>query len=123
MPNQSSRNDAPITAKRDEWMPLVAQAAERRSTRGLPIPPPGLPRGGVGRTAYYTTTRSELSARTLRVWVKWCVPGVQTWVLGSYAVPAAGRVPVGRIITLGCGRQVRVAIDAAGLPYPVPVVG
>ena len=115
---QHNRNDTPIHAKCPACLPLIEQAAARLSTRGLPKPPPGIaPRKG----AYYAATRTTRQDGTVRVYVKWYQPGWQTTVLGSYILTPQERVPVGRVIHLACGRSVRVAVDAAGLPVPVPV--
>lgn len=114
-----NRNDTPILAKRPEWLPVVSQARANGSTRGLPTPPPGIERT---RGAYYHINRSIRVDGSVRVYVKWCRPGGRTTTLGSYLVTDSNpRVPVGKVITLRCGRQVRVALDADNLPYPVPV--
>ncbi len=115
-----NRNDTPVTAKLPQWHPIIQQAAARKSVRGLPTPPPGIaPRTG----AYYTTTRTVRTDGTVRVYVKWCEPRHRTTVLGAYIVDDnSARITPGKIIRLACGRSVRVAVDASGLPYPVPVL-
>lgn len=113
-----NRNNTAVDAKRPDWLPIVAQARDRQSTRGLPTPPPGLPR----RNGYYTSTRSVRKDGTVRVFVKWCCPGWQTTTLGSYLAPAGSRVPVGRIITRSDGLRVQIMEDQSGLPWPVLVL-
>lgn len=120
---QSNRKDNPPTAKRPEWLPIVAQAAERQSCRGLPTPPPGLPfRSDRGRNGYYTTTPYERKDGSVRIHVKWCLPGYQTTVVGSYVIIGSGVVPVGKIIQRGDGLLVRIMQDALGLPWPMLVI-
>lgn len=112
------RTDA-TTATRPEWLPLVQQVASRRSVSDLPKPPPGVDRA---HRAYYTTTRTRRNDGTVRVTLKWCEPGC-TYTIGAYTDPAGhgNTYPVGKIVSLACGRQVRVAL-VDGLPWPVPVL-
>lgn len=123
MGSNHNRQDEPVEARRPEWLPIVTQAAQRRSTRGLPTPPPGLPHGAsTVRNGYYNATRYKRADGSVRVWLKWCVPGWRTTVLGAYNVPAAGRVPVGLVMTRSDGLQVQIVEHPAGLPWPVLVL-
>jgi hypothetical protein len=46
-----------------DWLPIIQQARTRRSTRGLPTPPPGIVRV---TGSYYTTTRTKRKDGTVR---------------------------------------------------------
>ena len=113
----------PITAKRDEWMPIVEQFAARHSTADLPKPPPGLAhRHGKRQTAYYTTTRYHRLDGTVRIYLKWCIPGDHTFTIGTYLATGDGMISPHRIIYLkSADRSVCVFVDAQGLPYPGPI--
>ena len=119
MPSQCNRNDEPLGAKRDEWLSIIEQAALTKSTRGLPKPPPGLPSGG-----YYSFTRVVRKDGTVRIYLKWCVPGRQTYGIGSYVIDNVGHVPVGYEFNRSDdGHRVRVEVDQRGLPWPVLIMG
>lgn len=114
-----NRNDSGPVANSPDWLPIVLQASARRSTRGLPTPPPGLVRV---TGSYYTTTRTRRKDGTVRVYVKWCQPG-KTTIIGSYLDLNDGSYPVGKIIRRSDGLRVMVTLDAAkGLPWPVLVL-
>ncbi len=114
-----NRNDTPMAANHPDWLPIIQQARTRRSTRGLPTPPPGIVRV---TGSYYTTTRTKRKDGTVRIYVKWCQPGKVT-VIGSYLDPNDGSYPVGKIIKRSDGLRVMVTLDAdQGLPWPVLVL-
>lgn len=118
------RDTEPITAKRAEWMPIMEAFSACYSTADLQRPPSGLAyHHSSGRTAYYTTTRYVRIDGSVRVYLKWCIPGYQTFTIGACIPAGDGEIEQHRIMRPPSlrGRSVVVFRDAQGLPYPVPV--
>lgn len=119
-------------AENDDWLEIVEQAMERLSVVGL-ARPAELPANGEYTLNYYMVASSGLVKWTLRYacgrsWV--IIGGFMTDYLPDRQC-AARQHPVrthGQLLNVTAGqrqsqnmRQVRVLVDAEGLPVPIPV--
>lgn len=113
------------------WYPIMDQVRRQGNTDGLPRPAgyEGVRGAGTG----YALHRRRLADGSVRYSLRFRTGGGQSVHIGSVALHDAapphedrrckrpGQVPAGRILTLACGRQVRIVVDAHGLPLPLPI--
>lgn len=109
------------------WLPILEQARSQMHSRNLPRPA-GLPEDGNygltwmlrkdGSVRFALQYKMSLGVTKIGVWVQAGTPPKRRKTRGRLETE-------GRIIAINAGtpleRFVRVAIDSAGLPYPVPM--
>ena len=126
-----------IRPARPEYLPIVEQVRAQLSAHNLPRPP-GLEAERGGGTGYALQRHLCADGKVAFTLMFRCGDGHHVHI-GSFIAQVDGPLPRahrrrilqpgqttdGKIITLACGRQVRIVIEQegrnAGLPLPVPV--
>lgn len=113
------------------WAPIIDQVQRQGNARNLPRPA-GYENERGGHTGY-AMQRTRRADGSVRCYVFFRLGSGQSIHIGSLTLAGSqpperrkrilqpGQTTAGRIVNLACGRQVRVIIDAQGLPLPVPV--
>ena len=127
-----------IRPTRPEYAPIVEQVRAQLNARNLPRPP-GLENERGGGTGYALQRHRCASGKVAFTLMFRCGDGHHVHIGSFIAAQVDGPLPRerrrrilqpgqttdGNIITLACGRQVRIVIEQegryAGLPLPVPV--
>lgn len=118
----------------ERWREIVERARRQGNAKGLPRPA-GYEHEIGSRTGYALIKFLLLDGRVscqLRLYRR---NGAPSLLVGSFVMEAdrggnvkrrmrrpAGMPVAGKVISLACGRSVRVELDEMGLPYPVPVL-
>lgn len=123
--------DNTIIVNNPAWAPIIEQALRQGNARNLPRPEGYENERGWGTGYSLQRYRRADGAISCKLWF-YRANGSNIHI-GNFvdhnAAPCEhrarilqpGETTAGRVINLACGRQVRVEIDARGLPYPVPV--
>ena len=120
----------------ERWREIVEQARRQLSAKGLPRPA-GMEEER-GSSSGYALQRARLANGRVSCYLYFYRHDRSCVHIGSFVVDAErcqGKAPVlrkrkrparmpvaGKVISLACGRSVRVEVDEMGLPYPVPVL-
>lgn len=120
----------------ERWRPIVEQVRRQLNAKGLPRPA-GMEHER-GSSSGYALQRTRLANGRVSCYLYFYRHDRSCVHIGSFVVDAErwqGKAPAprkrrrspgmpmaGKVISLACGRSVRVEVDEMGLPYPVPVL-